>query len=89
MKATSLYNALSGHEDHHVCSFVKVNFSRGLLYTLSIDFIFHRDNVMIRFADRGHPFNSIDCDFEYIMYKLLHEFDSETSFIGTRINFTD
>ena len=51
---------LSGHEAIHVCSFVKVKFSRGLLYTLSFDIIFHIDYVMIRFADRGHPLNSID-----------------------------
>ena len=44
----------------HVCSFVKVNFSRGLLYALSFNIIFHIDYVMIRFANRGHPFNSID-----------------------------
>ena len=31
--------------------------------------------------------NDSYCDFE--MYKFLHESDSETAFIGTRINFTD
>ena len=33
--------------------------------------------------------NDSYCDFEYNMYKLLHESDSETAFIATRINFTD
>ena len=36
--------------------------------------------------------NDSYCDFEYNiinMYKLLHESDRETAFVGTRINFTD
>ena len=50
----------------HVRSFVEENLSRGLLNTLSLNVVLNIDYVMICLVDRGHPFNSMTGDGEFV-----------------------